>query len=321
MQVSVILPNYNHAAFLQQRIDSILNQSFTDFELIILDDCSTDSSRDIIEQYRGHPQITTIVYNEANSGSTFKQWKKGIELARGKYVWFAESDDYSDWDFLAKLVPLFDTTANVGLVFCNSHVVDATAIILGHSKSWGSYFEANRIPGVVTVLHGYKFCLDYLFLLNRIPNASAVLFRREIVVQHLDWIDTSLRNSGDWKLWINIALKTNFVWLNSELNYFRIHGKNVTNSFVLLKTEALSILKEFNTDKKVTYHNKLHQYIYFWSFNTASWPIKFSYNKNNFQYYFKNNTSMISVCYLGYVLLKRSVVFVIGLLKKISFPL
>jgi glycosyltransferase involved in cell wall biosynthesis len=83
MQVSVILPNYNHAVFLQKRIDSIFNQSFTDFELIILYDFSTDNSKEIIEQYREHPHVSHIVYNTENSGSTFKQWGKGIELAKG----------------------------------------------------------------------------------------------------------------------------------------------------------------------------------------------------------------------------------------------
>ena len=97
--VSVILPNYNHSSFLKKRIDSIINQSFQDFDIIILDDCSTDCSREIIEEYRSNVNITNIVYNEINSGSTFKQWKKGIELAKGKFIWIAESDDYADESF------------------------------------------------------------------------------------------------------------------------------------------------------------------------------------------------------------------------------
>lgn len=93
MNVSVIIPNYCHARFLNQRIDSVLNQTYSDYEVIILDDCSTDNSREIIESYRNHPKISHIVYNEKNSGSTFIQWEKGFELARGEYIWIAESDD------------------------------------------------------------------------------------------------------------------------------------------------------------------------------------------------------------------------------------
>src|SRR6187431_17527 len=95
-KVSVIIPNYNHADFLMQRIVSILNQTYQDFELIILDDCSSDKSREIIEHYRTHPKVSHIVYNAENSGSTFKQWKLGLDYAKGDWIWIAESDDYCE---------------------------------------------------------------------------------------------------------------------------------------------------------------------------------------------------------------------------------
>src|SRR5476649_961009 len=100
--VSVIIPNYNHEPYLEQRINSVLNQTYKNIEVIILDDNSTDSSRQVIERYRADTQIKHIVYNHTNSGSPFIQWKKGIDLAKGKYIWMAESDDYSDLTFLEK---------------------------------------------------------------------------------------------------------------------------------------------------------------------------------------------------------------------------
>jgi glycosyltransferase involved in cell wall biosynthesis len=108
-RVSVAVPNYNHARFLRQRLDTILAQTYQDFELILLDDCSTDESRTILEQYAGDPRAR-LEFNEVNSGSTFKQWNKGVRLAQGKYVWIAESDDYSDARFLERLVSLFSTS-------------------------------------------------------------------------------------------------------------------------------------------------------------------------------------------------------------------
>src|SRR5687768_4023193 len=104
MLVSVIIPNYNHGSYLKQRINSILNQTFQDFEIILLDDCSTDNSVEIIEEYRSHTKITSINYNPINSGSTFLQWKKGIDLAQGEWVWIAESDDWCELDFLEVLI-------------------------------------------------------------------------------------------------------------------------------------------------------------------------------------------------------------------------
>ena len=124
MNVSVIIPNYCHARFLNQRIDSVLNQTYSDYEVIILDDCSTDNSREIIESYRNHPKISHIVYNEKNSGSTFIQWEKGFELARGEYIWIAESDDVARSTFLEECMNAFSSYSDVSIVFSDCLFVD-----------------------------------------------------------------------------------------------------------------------------------------------------------------------------------------------------
>ncbi|TAE04306.1 MAG: glycosyltransferase family 2 protein, partial [Bacteroidetes bacterium] len=85
--ISVIVPNYNHAPYLLERIESILSQSFQDFELILLDDFSTDQSKEVLKKYQNHEKVSHLLLNEKNSGSTFKQWNKGISLAKGKYIW------------------------------------------------------------------------------------------------------------------------------------------------------------------------------------------------------------------------------------------
>ena len=108
VKVSVIVPNYNHAAFLHDRISSILNQSYQNFELIILDDCSTDNSLAIIEQFKEEKAVSHVILNTKNSGSTFKQWEKGLNLAKGEYIWIAESDDFADRQFLERAVEILD---------------------------------------------------------------------------------------------------------------------------------------------------------------------------------------------------------------------
>src|SRR5580704_3035040 len=110
--ISVIVPNYNHARFLPKRIESIIHQTFQDFELILLDDCSSDDSRSILAQYAGDPRVR-IEFNRENSGSTFKQWNRGVRLAQGKYVWIAESDDYADPQLLERLVAILEANPAV----------------------------------------------------------------------------------------------------------------------------------------------------------------------------------------------------------------
>src|ERR1700740_1180691 len=114
--VSVVVPNYNHGRFLRQRIDSILGQTFQDFELILVDGCSTDNSRPILSSYAGDPRVR-IELNSANSGSPFKQWNKGVRLARGEYVWIAESDDYAEASFLERLIAVLDSDPMVLLAY------------------------------------------------------------------------------------------------------------------------------------------------------------------------------------------------------------
>ena len=82
--VSVIVPNYNYEAYLDVRMESILAQTYDNFEVIFLDDCPSDGSLDVIEKYKNNPHLKKIVCGDANSGSPFVQWKKGLGLAEGE---------------------------------------------------------------------------------------------------------------------------------------------------------------------------------------------------------------------------------------------
>lgn len=101
--VSIIVPNYNHAAFLSERLRSILSQTFQNFELIVLDDASTDDSLAVIrEQLQDHPHL--VFCNATNSGQPCSQWLSGIKKASGRYIWIAESDDSCSPKFLERMV-------------------------------------------------------------------------------------------------------------------------------------------------------------------------------------------------------------------------
>ncbi|HIB49060.1 MAG TPA: glycosyltransferase family 2 protein [Flavobacteriaceae bacterium] len=112
--VSIIVPNYNHAPFLKERLHSIFNQTHQDIEVILLDDASTDDSVQILEPYKNHPKVSHFIVNDSNTGSPFLQWKKGLELAVGQFLWIAESDDSCELDFLEKqLATIADSEAVV----------------------------------------------------------------------------------------------------------------------------------------------------------------------------------------------------------------
>src|ERR1700741_850078 len=142
-KVSVIVPNYNHARFLRQRLDSIVGQTFQDFELILLDDCSSDDSQSILSNYADDSRVR-IEFNVVNSGSTFKQWNKGVRLARGKYIWLAESDDYADERLLERLVAMLDAEPSSVFAYCRSWRILADGQISGFLDSHYTKLDPQR---------------------------------------------------------------------------------------------------------------------------------------------------------------------------------
>ena len=233
--VSVIVPNYNHAQFLKQRIDSILNQTFTDYELIILDDCSTDNSKEIIDSYADSKKLSHIVYNDTNSGSLFSQWQKGLALAQGEWIWIAESDDYSAPNFLETLMS--KTSDGVSLVFCISNIVDEDGACVSDSSGWlsdiaGQMLENDFVAEGKTLfyeVHAYK---------NIVSNTSSVVFRKNLVDNvHFPY---GYKICGDWLFFAQMTLVGNVAYVAEPLNFWRQHSKT-TRNVGSLETERMRL--------------------------------------------------------------------------------
>ena len=224
-KVSVIIPNYNHARYLRQRIQSVLNQTFQDFDLTYLDDASSDDSNAVFAEFEPQPRIKAI-YNNLNSGSPFKQWNKGFRATEGEYVWIAESDDVADPDFLATLVPMLDDNPNVGIAYSQSCRIDRNNVVFEPTlRQWVEDLDPDRWEQDF-VANGISECQNYLVFKNTIPNASAVLIRRSIY-EAIGGAEESLFLSGDWITWINILLKSDIAFCAQPLNSFRTHKSSV----------------------------------------------------------------------------------------------
>lgn len=224
-KVSVIIPNYNHAPYLRQRIESVLNQDFQDFEVIILDDNSSDNSRNIIEEYRQHPKISQIIYNQINSGTTFKQWNKGVSLAQGKYIWIAESDDIAhSAELLTVLVNTLEQNSLLGIAYCQSIRIDENNTAHGTLLSYTNKFKPN-IWEHDFLMEGTKFINNYMFFMSAIPNASAVVFKKSVFEQ-VGGADETLKVSGDWLVWLKMLAVSSVAFVANPHNSFRFHANN-----------------------------------------------------------------------------------------------
>lgn len=256
VSISVIIPNYNHRPFLKQRIDSVLNQTFTDIEVILLDDASNDGSDDIISSYRNHTKVSQIVFNKKNSGSPFKQWLKGISMAKGRYIWIAESDDYVSPQFLETLVPLL--TEHIGIVYSQSQDINEHGNYLKNRIEYTSDFKKNIWQNDF-VIKGTELIRDYMLVKNVIPNASAVIFDKKLMPTP-DLINPlkNMRMCGDWLFWIQLCKNTNVAFKAETLNYFRSHEgisrkhNNLLNKKHRIKEEILlrSIIKNDGYEDK-----------------------------------------------------------------------
>lgn len=220
-EVSVIVPNYNHARFLEQRLNSILSQTYRDFELIILDDCSTDDSKSIIEAYRSDPHVKQIVFNPRNTGSAFAQWKKGIGLATSNYIWIAESDDFVSPDFLESAMEHLKNGAD--LFYCRSVVATETGDVKTDLSAW--YNDITRDLDTDYSKTGSEELTQHLFYKNTIVNASSVVFRKFPGMEKcLDQI-SSMRYCGDWIFWMNCVRNASRIdYSVAPVNYFRSHS-------------------------------------------------------------------------------------------------
>ena len=216
--VSVIVPNYNHARFLTERIDSILQQDYQDYELILLDDKSTDNSAEVLASYATHPKVSHLIVNDVNSGSPFIQWQKGLELAQGEYIWLAESDDVAAPDFLSTLSACAKSQPDIALAFARSYRIDEHGNNQGFN-AWGEVIEPSRWESPF-VNDGDNEIANFLIHRNTIPNASAVLFKKALGLKHISDI-VDFRYCGDWLFWILLASHGNVAYRPDTFNYFR----------------------------------------------------------------------------------------------------
>lgn len=229
LDVSVIIPNYNYDKFLYQRIYSILNQSIAIKELIILDDVSIDDSRNtidlIVKQLNQYISIKKI-YNDTNSGSAFKQWKKGILNATGKYLWVCEADDYCNKEFLKNISKKLKS--DVVLAYTDTGFINMYGDIIQRSVVKDIDLQKSKHWSKDYITSGIKELNNYAYLNCTIANVSSVVFK------NMDFTNIfnktcNYKQAGDWLFYIELMQHGKVAYINKVLNYYRIHGTNATS--------------------------------------------------------------------------------------------
>ncbi|MBX9597988.1 MAG: glycosyltransferase family 2 protein [Burkholderiales bacterium] len=246
--ISVIIPNYNYARFLQRRIDSIVNQTVKPAEVIFLDDCSTDDSLIVAEQILSKLDIPyRIIPNETNQG-VFKQWLKGIELAQYDNFWIAEADDYCELNFLETLLPAFNDK-DVVMSYCDSYIINNNGDIVYDDLHWKNNFFETDIWSNNFIKSGKYMIENFYSIINVSPNASAIVFNKNSL--KLDYYNciSNYKKIGDWLFYIiylSHSDKAKLAYYSNRCNYHVRHDNNVTtisrnDRLPIMYNESLSI--------------------------------------------------------------------------------
>lgn len=217
--ISIITASYNYAEYIGKTIKSVLSQTYTDWEMIIIDDCSTDNSVDVINSFKD--ERIKLFVNDKNLGLS-KTVQKGLEKAYGEWIVFLESDDYITSDYLEKKTAIAQKYPKVNLIFNDSE-------FFGDEKrvyDFNGVLEKTRYI-LRTKTYPAKMFYDF-YHSNKIFTFSEVMAKKEDLLK-IDF-NPNLDYLLDWHLWIQMAYLGDFYYINEKLTYWRLHTNSYINS-------------------------------------------------------------------------------------------
>jgi len=212
--VSVLMPVHNASAYVAQAVESILKQTFTDFEFIIVNDASTDDTPAILESYED--SRIRLIHNDDNQGVT-QSLNLGLEIAQGKYIARMDADDISLPNRLDIQVKYLDAHPHIGVLGTNALFIDKHARIVNDQK-----------PHVQSSLS-----IDYLRWALNWHNPvlhPSVMFRKQILDAHHLTYDTNMQVAQDYALWLKLVEVTDIVVLEDVLLHYRFLATSITRN-------------------------------------------------------------------------------------------
>ncbi|MDO8575677.1 MAG: glycosyltransferase [bacterium] len=241
-KVSVIIPAYNRAKYISKAIESVLNQSFKDFEIILIDDGSKDETAEIAYKYINDPRLK-ITLNDKNRGISYSR-NRGLSLSKGEYIAMLDSDDvWIDSDKLAKQVKFLSENENHALVGTQVTLIDDNGKFIKNLELYSTSDESIR---------------ENMLLRNQFAQSS-ILIRKRAVLESGNY-DENLRVWEDYDLWLKIGSKENSranrKWQFANLPDFslgyRVHEGSISNQ---KKTENNKLLLKIIRKYKDNYPN------------------------------------------------------------------
>ena len=212
-KVSVIMPCYNHEKYIDCAINSVLNQSYGNFELIIVDDSSSDRSVDIIEHYEKLDDRVVAIYHQTNMGASTSR-NDAIEKANGDYIAFCDADDIWLCDKLKIQIAKIVNLHHYDLIYCDSSIIDS------RGNYTGKKFSDNFSPFI-----GSQKAVFYKLCISNCINLSTVLLKKACA-DRIGYFNKEISYVEDWLFWICLANEYEFYYIDLPLVEYRVHEQS-----------------------------------------------------------------------------------------------
>lgn len=255
MLISVVTTSYNYDKYIAETIESVLNQTYSDFEYIIFDDGSTDNSIEIIEKYSKKDSRIKFFTHEGNKNKgLIATMQAAIQKCKGDWIVFVESDDIIVRDYLKEKIDAVKKYPDAAVIFNDIRFIGNTKCERAEKMhSW----RENQMK----LIRLKEFDYYHLFTTNLICTFSAVMIGKDIISSVP--FNFPISHCIDWYLWNRLLLRYNFVYIDKKLTDFRIHDISYSTKKYSLNfaNEILKYDKNYfmNTDKKYIY--KITKYI------------------------------------------------------------
>lgn len=209
IKISVIMPSYNKAAYIGETIESVISQTYQNWELIIVDDFSTDGSMSVISAYKD--ERIKIFRNEENKGIADTR-NRALNIAKGEYIAVWDADDLSPDYRFAHEVDRLDHDPNISVVYGGCQEID-------ENDNYGKLY--------ISPFHNPAFVKANLLVRDIVPNSSA-MYRRGFIEQNKICYRNNLYGMDDYMLWVECAAKGNIVGMPETMLYWRNLRDNAT---------------------------------------------------------------------------------------------
>jgi glycosyltransferase involved in cell wall biosynthesis len=243
-KVTVLVPSFNHGCYLRRRIESIMAQTYRNFELIVIDDCSSDESAAIIASLQTTHNFKYIA-NKKNSGTPFAAWEYIISVANGDYIWICESDDYADPNFLDCAVKAITNVPNAVIAYCDSWIVDENDHLIDHTDTYFHDIWRETRWDNSFVQKGNEELHHFQLRGQTVPNMSSVLISITAFKKAFKPFMKKFKLTGDW-LFVGLLMKYGaVVYFKKTLNYFRRHEDTARVRVKSARSQAEFILTKY----------------------------------------------------------------------------